>query len=43
MRRVSSATGMNSAGETMPRTGWRHRASASNPVSAEERTLPIGW
>src|SRR4029078_2198636 len=32
---VSSATGMNSAGEIMPRSGWRHRSSAS-----QEETLP---
>ena len=29
---VSSAIGMNSAGETMPRSGWRQRSSASQPV-----------
>ena len=31
IRPVSSATGMNSAGETMPRSGWCQRNSASKP------------
>ncbi len=32
IRPVSSATGMNSAGETMPRSGCGQRTSASKPV-----------
>ena len=32
IRPVSSATGMNSAGEIMPRSGWCQRSSASQPV-----------
>ena len=32
IRPESSATGMNTAGGTMPLTGWHQRASASKPV-----------
>ena len=31
---LSSASGMNSSGGTMPRVGWRHRARASAPYGA---------
>ena len=34
---VSSAIGMNSAGPTSPRVGWRQRTSASNPAIAPVR------
>ena len=34
IRPVSSATGMNSAGEIMPRSGWRQRNSASQPETS---------
>ena len=34
IRPVASATPMNSAGLTNPRSGWRHRTSASNAVDA---------
>jgi hypothetical protein len=34
---ASSATGMNSAGEIMPRSGCRQRSSASQPVTCVYR------
>jgi hypothetical protein len=33
---VSSASGMNSVGEMMPRSGWRQRTSASTPTISPE-------
>jgi hypothetical protein len=30
---ISSASGMKSAGETKPRSGWRQRSSASKPIT----------
>jgi len=40
---VSSAIGMNSAGEIMPRSGWRQRTSASQPVMALSCSETHGW
>ena len=40
---VSSASGMNSAGETMPRSGWRQRSSASTPTTRPVRNDTCGW
>ena len=34
---LSSASGMNSSGATIPRVGWRHRASASAPYGRAGR------
>ena len=42
IRPVSSASGMNSAGEIMPRCGWRQRTSASQPVIALVCRLETG-
>ena len=42
MRPISSAIGMNSAGGTLPRTGWRQRNSASNVVTRCVRRLTCG-
>jgi hypothetical protein len=44
MRRVSSATGMNSPGCTWPRCGWFQRKSASNPTTSFVPCAShIGW
>ena len=40
---ISSATGMNSAGETMPRTGCGQRNSASQVEIRLVRRLKSGW
>ena len=40
---VSSAIGMNCAGDTSPSTGWRQRISASTPTMLCERRLIFGW
>ena len=42
IRPVSSATGMNSAGRTSPRVGWRQRTSASTADGAGGGAT-IGW
>ena len=39
----SSASGMNSAGVTLPKTGWLHRANASKPEISPPSTVRIGW
>ena len=39
---VSSAIGMNSAGDTIPRSGCRQRNSASNPLTSLFRSDMIG-
>ncbi len=33
----------NSTGETWPRSGWAHRASASNPLSRPVFSEMMGW
>ena len=43
MSPISSTIGMNSPGETAPRTGWRQRASASNETILRDLTSTIGW
>ena len=43
IRPVSSAIGMNSAGEIMPRSGWRQRSSASQPLTSSRRRSTTGW
>jgi hypothetical protein len=43
IRPVSSAIGMNSAGEIMPRSGWRQRTSASQPVMPSSWRFTQGW
>ncbi len=43
MRPVSSASGMNSVGEMMPRSGWRQRTSASTPTIWPLGTSIWGW
>ena len=43
IRPSSSTIGMNSAGETRPRTGWFQRASASKPEIWRVATSTIGW
>ena len=43
IRPVSSAIGMNSAGEIMPRSGCRQRTSASQPVILLSPRLTQGW
>ena len=43
MRRLSSASGMNSTGGTMPRRGWCQRTRASNPVIRPSVTRTVGW
>ena len=40
---VSSAIGMNSAGETKPRVGCFQRISVSNDAMAPSRRSMIGW
>ena len=40
---VSSASGMKSLGEIMPRAGWRQRISASAPTMRPLRSLTLGW
>jgi len=40
---VSSATGMNSAGEIMPRSGCGQRTSASKPVMRPLERSTSGW
>ena len=40
---LSSATGMNSPGETSPRSGWFQRTSASTPMTAPPSSVTIGW
>jgi hypothetical protein len=40
---VLSAIGMNSAGDTMPRTGWFQRTSASTPHSWCMFSETVGW
>ena len=40
---VSSASGMNSVGEMMPRSGWRQRTSASTPTIWVLGTSICGW
>ncbi len=43
MRPISSAIGMNSAGETMPRSGCGQRNSASQVEIRLVRKLKSGW
>src|SRR5438045_1569287 len=43
MTPVSSASGMNSAGETLPRFWWCQRASASNPTILPDCNATMGW
>ena len=43
IRPVSSATGMNSAGETAPRTGCRQRISASSASVSPVAMSTTGW
>ncbi|MPN57089.1 hypothetical protein SDC9_204783 [bioreactor metagenome] len=43
MRPVSSAIGMNSAGETIPRSGCSQRTSASTPVILPPTVSTTGW
>ena len=38
-----SAIGMNSPGETTPRSGWIHRTRASTPVTRPSRSETCGW
>ena len=40
---ISSASGMNSAGDTRPRSGWRQRSSASKPTMAWRSRSICGW
>ena len=34
---------MNSAGETLPRVGWRQRISVSNEATSPRAMSTIGW
>jgi hypothetical protein len=43
MSPVSSASGMNSTGGTMPRVGWRQRTSASMPMILPLLRHACGW
>ena len=43
IRPISSASGMNSAGETMPRLGEFQRSSASQPVISSVIASTCGW
>ena len=43
MRPVSSATGMNCAGETMPWPGWFQRSKASVPMMRPLFNSSCGW
>ncbi len=43
MRPVSSANGMNAAGDSSPRSGCFHRRSASKPITRPVRRSMIGW
>jgi len=43
MSPVSSATGMNSIGPTIPRRGWCHRSRASTPATWPVPRFMIGW
>ena len=43
MSPVSSASGMNSPGETTPRSGWRQRTSASKLRIVRLRASSSGW
>ena len=42
IRPVSSASGMNCAGDTMPRCGWAQRTSASTPTQRPDWWI-CGW
>ena len=39
---ISSATGMNSVGDTMPRSGWLQRSSASQPRTSSRSRFSTG-
>jgi hypothetical protein len=43
IRPVSSATGMNSAGYTRPRSGCSQRTNASSPASSPDMFDTLGW
>ena len=43
IRPLSSAIGMNSAGSSRPRSGWRQRTSASRPVISPVAGVTTGW
>ena len=43
MRSAPSASGMNSAGGTVPRWGWFQRISASKVSISPEAALRMGW
>ncbi len=43
MRPVSSATEMNSTGDTTPRVAWFQRISASKQVTRIDFRLTMGW
>jgi hypothetical protein len=43
MSPVRSATGMNSTGDTWPRTGCDQRTRASTPASSPPGSDTIGW
>ncbi len=43
IRPHSSAIEMNSEGGTLPRSGWRQRASASNPAISPVFRTTEGW
>jgi hypothetical protein len=43
MSPLSSATGMNSAGDTGPRSGWVQRSRASAPTSWRPPSVKTGW
>ncbi len=43
IRPVSSAIGMNRAGEIMPSAGWRQRISASTPTMRRVCRFIFGW
>jgi hypothetical protein len=40
---ASSATGMNSTGETRPCCGWRQRSSTSSPATEPSFSAIFGW
>ena len=43
IRLVRSAMGMNSAGNSSPRSGWSQRSSASKPIRLRELAASTGW
>jgi hypothetical protein len=43
MAPLSSASGMNSAGDTVPSCGWCQRTNASKPVVRPSASSTVGW